>query len=310
MEIKEIEYPPYGNGLFLSNGTVEVVVSIGAGPRILRFGFCGGENVCYQDEKHPELVYTPEFDALYPNLENRQYRMYGGHRLWLSPQNLAATHYPDNQPVIYGITPEGVSFTPPVQQHNQMQVSLTVMIPDGASDIMLIHSAKNMGKETRSFSLCAITALDGGGLEIIPQNPSVNSFAPNREYVMWPYSQITDPRVHWGEKYLTIQHKPGDAREFKMGTNNALNWAAYVNKDVALVKRYVHELKAIYPDGGASFETYCNGRYLEMETLSPVYRMEPGETIRHVENLTLHPVRTAVHPTDQNLLDRFIASLN
>ena len=93
---------------------------------------------------------------------------------------------------------------------------------------------------------------------------------------MSPYSQMTDPRVHWGKKYVTIHHNPGYEPEFRMGTNNALNWAAYVHQDVVLVKRYVHELKAIYPDGGASFETYCNSRYLEMETLSPVYRIEPG----------------------------------
>ena len=86
----------------------------------------------------------------------------------------------------YGITPDGVSFTPPIQQHNKMQVSLTVMMPEGASDIMLIHSAKNMGKENRSFSICSITALKGGGLEIIPKNPSINNFAPNQEYACRP----------------------------------------------------------------------------------------------------------------------------
>ena len=309
IDVKEVEQEGYGKCLALNNGVVEILVTIDIGPRIIYFGLIGGNNIFYQDREHPETVHTPEFEELYAGLENRQYRLYGGHRLWLSPQNRAATYYPDNQPVVYGITPDGVSFTPPIQQHNKMQVSLTVMMPEGASDIMLIHSAKNMGKENRSFSICSITALKGGGLEIIPKNPSINNFAPNQEYVMWPYSQMTDPRVHWGKKYVTIHHNPGYEPEFKMGTNNALNWAAYVHQDVVLVKRYVHELKAIYPDGGASFETYCNSRYLEMETLSPVYRIEPGETIKHVENLTLYPVNTTVHPTDQNLLDQFISTL-
>ena len=44
-EIKELEFENYGNCLSVSNGMIEAVVTIDVGPRIIYFGFIGGENV-------------------------------------------------------------------------------------------------------------------------------------------------------------------------------------------------------------------------------------------------------------------------
>ena len=88
---KEVEQEGYGKCLALNNGVVEILVTIDIGPRIIHFGLIGGNNIFYQDREHPETVHTPEFEELYAGLENRQYRLYGGHRLWLSPQNRVAT---------------------------------------------------------------------------------------------------------------------------------------------------------------------------------------------------------------------------
>ena len=48
-EIKELEFENYGNCLSVSNGMIEAVVAIDVGPRIIYFGFIGGENVLYND---------------------------------------------------------------------------------------------------------------------------------------------------------------------------------------------------------------------------------------------------------------------
>ena len=48
-EIKELEFENYGNCLSVSNGMIEAVVTIDVGPRIIYFGFIGGENVLYND---------------------------------------------------------------------------------------------------------------------------------------------------------------------------------------------------------------------------------------------------------------------
>ena len=45
LELKEIDFENYGKCVQLSNGVIDVVVTIDCGPRIVRFGFVGGENV-------------------------------------------------------------------------------------------------------------------------------------------------------------------------------------------------------------------------------------------------------------------------
>ncbi|MGB9809934.1 MAG: hypothetical protein ACPLSA_07860, partial [Caldanaerobacter sp.] len=45
---------------------------------------------------------------------------------------------------------------------------------------------------------------------------------------------------------------------------------------------------ATYPDFGVSFETYTNDWMLEIETLSPLTKLKPGETVEHVEEWELY----------------------
>ena len=44
---------------------------------------------------------------------------------------------------------------------------------------------------------------------------------------------------------------------------------------------------AVYPDYGVSYETYTNDYMMEMESLSPLTRLEPGDTINHLEEWEL-----------------------
>ncbi|HHY79459.1 MAG TPA: hypothetical protein GX516_03735, partial [Thermoanaerobacter sp.] len=45
---------------------------------------------------------------------------------------------------------------------------------------------------------------------------------------------------------------------------------------------------ATYPDFGVSFETYTNDWMLEIETLSPFTKLQPGETVEHIEEWELY----------------------
>ena len=49
MNCKEITYKNYGRCLEMTNGTVELVVTLDLGPRIIRYGFCGKDNMLYED---------------------------------------------------------------------------------------------------------------------------------------------------------------------------------------------------------------------------------------------------------------------
>ena len=46
--------------------------------------------------------------------------------------------------------------------------------------------------------------------------------------------------------------------------------------------------KAEYYDFGSSCECYCNGDFLELETVGPIEVIEPGESATHTETWELY----------------------
>jgi hypothetical protein len=70
----------------------------------------------------------------------------------------------------------------------------------------------------------------------------------------------------------------------KIGIGNLHGWVAYVNGDRVFIKRYKHIEGAPYSDFGSSTELFTNAITVEVETLGPLTRLEPGETVTHVEH--------------------------
>lgn len=308
MDLKEIDFENYGKCVQLSNGVIDVVVTIDCGPRIVRFGLTGGENILFNDFERKYRVQNEWMDAHYG--EGAACYFYGGHRLWLAPERMPQSYFPDNDPVIYALLPDGVTFSSAKQKQNEVQIRLEIVMGENSSDVMLVHSVKNFSKERQLLSLWPITMVRGGGLEIIPQNRSdaEDELLPNRVLTLWPYTDPRDERLYVGNRFITIRHDPAKEKPLKLGTNNAIGWAAYVDKTYTLVKRFV-QTDAAYPDYGSSFETYCNGDYLSMETMSPLYQIEAGGAIRHVENLSLFRTHSDVHPTDEDGIARYMENL-
>ena len=87
MEI--IAYGGWEKCIRLSNGKIELIITLEVGPRIIRFGFVDGENIFYEDSNQMGKTLGDVF------------RLYGGHRLWVSPEIPGFTDYPDNFPVEY-----------------------------------------------------------------------------------------------------------------------------------------------------------------------------------------------------------------
>lgn len=307
MEIKEIGYENYGNCVEITNGVIDIVVTVDFGPRIVRFGFVESENVFYNDLDRKHSARFENFSALFG--KNSVFYPYGGHRVWLSPAGAGHAGYPDNFSVVYSILPDSVVFTPPKQKHSDIQCGFEVVMGEDASDIMIIHTAKNYSKEAQTFGLWPITMVNGGGVVILPQNrDNSGGLEPNRLLSLWSGTDLHDPRIFCGNRYLTLTHIPGGA-PLKIGINNVLGWIAYVEKDYTLMKRFVYNPQAAYPDFGCSSEVGFESDYAELASLSPIYRVEPGEGIKYVENLSLFKNMNCVNPTDEDGIARYIENL-
>ena len=308
MEIKEIEFENYGKCVQIANGIISAVVTIDFGPRIISLGYYGGENLLYNDL---ERKYTVDAGKDVPFGENSSaFYYYGGHRLWLNPRRSGQSIYPDNSPVVYSILPDGVAFLAPKQRTTDLQAGFEIIMGEDASDIMVVHTVKNCSKEPQTCGLWPITMVNPGGIVILPQNTDGSDLShPNRSIVLWPETNIRDKRVFFGNRFVTIRHEAGSQAPFKMGTNNVLGWMVYVCHDFTIMKRYVHTPQATYPDFGCSSEVRLRPDFVELQSLSPLFRIEPNAGIKHVENLSIFRTLNSVDPTDEDVIAKYVENL-
>jgi hypothetical protein len=120
----------------------------------------------------------------------------------------------------------------------------------------------------------------------VPRRSHPDLLLPNRTITLWPYTDMTDPRVTWGSRYLLVRQSDTAGKAFKLGASVKDGWAAYVRDGVCFLKRFDYFEGMPYPDGGCSVECYTNSdpNMLELETLGPLEVLEPGEATEHVEH--------------------------
>ena len=276
IEIKEIQYKDFGQCLKLKNSEIELIITTDVGPRIISFGFIGKENEFCETIK-AEVPVGDEF-----------YKFRGGHRLWHSPENVPRTYIPDNRKVNYKKIKNGVKLIQEEEPWVQIVKEMEIILEPKDNKVKIIHRLINKNAWAIEASVWPLSVMASGGKEVIPQNQRETTLLPNRVLTLWPYSKMNDKRVYWGEKYIVITQDTSLEYPFKLGIANEEGWAAYFNHNNLFIKRYVHMDGAIYPDYGVSYETFINEFMVEMETLSPLTKIEPGKAIEHIENWELY----------------------
>lgn len=302
--VKKInEYLNFGSCLEISNGDVELLVTLDIGPRIIRYGMVGGTNVMYNDVDRELSDQTEPFSkTFYPGA---QWQNYGGHRLWVAPEKYPNTYYPDCKPVNCHILDNGAIFIPEEQVENGVQLKIKAIMNEN-STVEITHYVTNISDKEKTLSPWSISVLNKGGLEIIPQNTVDTGLLPNRKINMWPYSNMADERVFFGENYITLKQDPNATTAFKLGLNNLKGYALYAILDSVFVKKYHHNVNGNYEDFGSSFETYTNDQILEMETLGSIATLKQGETATHIEHWAVFENTGTPDSRDEQQIDAFV----
>ena len=275
------EFETFGRCLVLGNGQLEAYVTIDAGPRVIRLARPGGANLFFADTEGLLTESGPKLKAAYG--DDAVYRFYGGHRLWMSPEYIESTYAPDNDPVSVTTSPDGALFMPPPQERNGLQFSLRLSLAEGASELAVEHVIENIGQAPITLAPWAITQLAPGGVEILPQSKRDTGLLPDRLMALWPYTDMGDTRVTWGDDALLLRQDETIERAFKIALYNRAGWGAYVNGGTAFIKLFETSGGEEYPDGGMNFESYTNNLFIEMETLGPLRALRKGERTVHTE---------------------------
>lgn len=301
-----IKYKDYGECLRLSNGEVELVVSIGFGPRILRYGYIDGTNILNNNTQRFKPETSDAFCKYYG--EGKYFNLYGGHRLWTSPEYYPEMYYPDNDPVEYECYPDGVILTPKPQDENGIQMRIRITMAEEGTGVKLEHTITNFDDRVKEFAAWSLSLCAKGGTEILPLNTNNTHLLPNAKIVLWPYTDMRKKELYLGKKYITIrQPKEGS---IKIGLDLRVGKAYYVLEDSVFIKEYTPNYPAgNYPDGGVSYETYSCSEFTELETLSELKKVACGQAIDHVEYWSLAKKPCEFDPEDDDSIDNFISKL-
>lgn len=286
IEIQHIKYGDYGDCLKVTNGVFEFVATLEIGPRIIRFGKVDGENVFC--DNNPFGHKSEEFFKYYGN-DKGCWNVYGGHRLWASPEKAIRTAYPDNSPVEYEIIENGVVLIQKPQLENNIQIKMiATMSNDGI--VTVEHFITNIGPWPVNLAVWPISAMKVGGLEVIPQSKRKTSPLNNRTISLWPYSDMSDYRVKWLKDYIFINTDDKAENPFKLGISNDDGYICYFNDDSLYIKYFDKmDLNGTYPDGNVNYETYACKDLTELETVGKLTELKPGETTSTIEKWQLIP---------------------
>lgn len=265
--------------LRLSNGTVEVVVTTRIGPRVIRYGFIGGDNLFAE---LPDMAVPTELG---------EWKPWGGHRLWTAPEHMPRSYVPDNSPIEARVDGNTVTLVQPVERETGIQKTITVSLAPAGTEVVVGHRLTNRGLWAVRVAPWALTIMNTGGTVIIPQEPYRShdeDLLPARAMTLWSYTDLSDPRWRIGPKFIRLSTDPARESSQKIGVSNRRGWSAYARKGTLFVKRYTWQEGAEYPDYGVNTETYTAGSFIELETLGPLVSLEPGASTDHEERWTLH----------------------
>ncbi len=250
-----------------------------AGPRIVRLSLAGSDANLLAEVADIKIP-TPHGD----------FNLFGGHRLWHSPEAFPRSYLPDNEAPEITDLPDGVRLTQAVEPASGICKSIELHLEAGRPAITVTHRLENQGPWPVELACWALTQMRLGGLAVFPQTQGKLDDAgllPNRNLVLWPYTQLADPRLSLNDDFDFIK---ADALQppVKIGYLNRHGWVGYLVAGVFFVKHIEAQPALPHPDFGCNTESYCNDRFIEIETVGPLTHLAPGQATTHVERWELH----------------------
>ncbi len=269
--MQKTAYAGWPNCLQLSNGQIELIATTDIGPRIIRFGFVGEPNLF---KEVPEHLGTTG---------GNEWKSYGGHRLWHAPEVMPRSYAPDNSPIDHSWDGRTLKLIQPVEASTGLQKEIEITLDASANRVSVLHRLNNRNAWAVEVAPWALTVMRGPGMAIVPHEPPTNQLLPVRPLSLWGYTDMHDPRWNWGTKFIQLKCDPSAAKPQKFGVMNTLGWAAYARDERVFIKRFGFDPNGVYPDFGCNTECYTCGDMIEVETVGPLHKIQPGATVEHLE---------------------------
>ena len=279
MKIEKIAYGGWPNCYRIYNDEVELILTSDVGPRVIRFGFLGGQNL------------FKEFDEQMGKSGESSWQIRGGHRLWIGPEDLEYTYGLDNGPIEIEINTDCIRAIQPTEPETGLQKVMELHLAATGPEVHVTHRVSNRNRLAVEFAPWAPSVMAQGGIGITgfpPRGTHPEMLAPTNPLVMWAYTDLSDPRWIFMKKYLGLRQDRNAKSPQKIGLFNPHTFGAYLLNDELFLKQYHADPAKPYPEFFCSFQAFTNADFLELETFGAFVKLLPGQSVELIENWSLH----------------------
>ena len=277
----------------LDNGIIKLIFLPGMGGRLISLEFYGRELFYYPPNLPDyELDLTRHIEDIASYRRSHGWRLLGGYKTWLGPQDRwEGPPYLDLDSGIYSFKQENSDtggwigeMASPYCRETGVQLIRRFILEPNSIEIRLEQGLKNTTAVPVSWSIWDVTMVQGPGTVIFPICPGRPVVSGVKDFFGFEREQnITGKsplEIKDGVAYLNCQEK----FEFKYGSLPDEGWLeGFLPRGDKLI-RYRKEF-SVHPElpyaHGCAIEVYDspNLPYFEMEVHSPLYTVEPGETV-------------------------------
>ncbi len=247
MPTEIVPFAGWQRNVRLFNAGAEVIVTLDVGPRVLS----------YRTLPDGENLFT-QYDEQLGGSGEPEWKIRGGHRLWVAPEDTSRTYALDNGPVEHNVAGKTVTLRNVAAEPHWLEKTLTLTLAPRGPVVTVDHLVTNRSPEPVALAPWALTVMRPGGTEVIPQPPlgeHPRDLLPNRRMVVWPYTALDDPRWRFGTRLITLRQMAGSFST-KIGLALAEGWAGYVDGRTFFFKTVTPpRVGENYPDDGCNFET-------------------------------------------------------
>jgi hypothetical protein len=242
-------------------------------------GFPGGQNLFKQ------------YEAEMGGVEEPDWKIRGGHRVWVAPEKASITYEIDNQPAVIEINGSTITASSPIDPRTRLQKSLTLAMDPEEARVDVMMRIRNHNLFAVTYGAWGPTVMAQSGLGITgfpPRGAHTENLEPVNPLIMWAYTDFSDPRWKFTSKYVTLRQDPAAGGPQKLGHFNVNTFGAYLlNGELFLKQTKAHPGKP-YPDMGCSYQMFTNPDMLELETVGALETVRPSGFAELRETWSLH----------------------
>ncbi len=251
-------------------GPYAVAAATSFGPRLVSLRLRHG----------PELFAQLGGELVIEHPESGTYTFHGGHRLWAAPEVPAISYASDAHVCAVTSSADGLAISAPADGAGIVK-HLSVGL-DG-DRLIVDHQLANSGSRPISVAPWGITQFRLGGVALIPTGSAgaQNAFQGDSSLIIWPYTDLADPRLSWRRRAAVIEAIPGP--RLKIGSGPEPERIGYLIDHQLFTKEIPPAGDGTYPDRGAVAQVFVDDSFCELESLGPIVSLEPGSSVSHRE---------------------------